>query len=192
MKNVFSLVIATVMSSAAYGAEVNLADDFYAYGYMGVNLGSTPVSPKNGSQGYRFLTAGFSVGYQFTPFIAVEGLIVVPTSGKKDNVTSSILDERVEAEYSAYGVYLNAKTRGDWFVKGRLGLALSQFSYSADGYKDEDGNDIGFSYGVGGGYKNGQYSYELDYIVFPDVDDPFYSSESYEAKTISFSLSFQF
>lgn len=191
MKKIIPLALAALATATtATAQEANLANDFYPYGYFGVNLGSTSVSSEIGLQDFKFITAGLAAGYQFTPIFAVEGLIVVPTTDKRSKFVVLDSGQQVDAGFSAFGVYLNAKSQGDWYFKGRLGLSSSKFSYSADGYEDESNADIGLSYGLGGGYQMGSHAFDLEYITFADVDDPFITGESYSAKTITLSWSF--
>lgn len=189
--NTTALASALLFSGHAI-AQDNLADDFYAHWFMGLNLGSTSVGSNTGAQNFKFITAGVSFGYQFSENFNSELLLIVPVAGKKDEFISDLLGTTVDAEYSSYGLFFNAKTSGNLYAKGRIGLASSQFSYSADDYTEEKNSDIGLAYGIGGGYGKGQYSYELEYIVMPDVDDPLFQDESYSAKTITATIAFRF
>jgi len=51
---------------------------------------------------------------------------------------------------------------------------------------------VGLSYGIGVGAKVENYTFDLEYIVMPEADDPIFSEESYDTDVIAVSMSIEF
>ncbi len=160
--------------------------------YAGINLGSAKMDGGSGLQDFSYLNVGFNGGYQYTSNFSAELYASFSSTGKKDDYVSSLLGTEVKAEQNVAGIYAVAKTSGAFYGKARLGIAQSRFSYSAGGYEDDSNGDIGLSYGVGVGITNENISCELEYIIFPTVDDPIFDNTDYDISILSLGLSWAF
>lgn len=112
-------------------------------------------------------------------------------SDERDEIVSALIDERVSAEYNSVGVYAIAQSRGKFYFKGRVGLAESRFVYTAAGYEDEDEGSFGLAYGGGAGIRHNNWSFELEYLMMPEVDDPIFSGDSYDTSMMTFGFTYE-
>lgn len=158
--------------------------------YWGGQVAKVDTSLNSGGQDFSFTNLNLNLGYRFSSILSVEGWASMNISDERDEITSFVLDENVSAEYNGFGVYAVAQTTGKFYVKGRAGLASSRFVYTASGYEDEDESNVGLSYGVGTGFQNNQWRFELEYLVMPEVDDPIFNSESYDTSMIVLGLTY--
>lgn len=158
--------------------------------YWGGQVATVDTSLNSGGQDFSFTNLNLNFGYRYSAIFSVEGWASMNVSDERDEIVSSILDENINAEYNGVGIYGIAQSRGRFYVKGRLGLVESRFVYTASGYEDEDEGSIGFSYGVGGGIRNNNWSFELEYLVMPEVDDPIFSGESYDTSMMTLGFTY--
>lgn len=166
--------------------------DFYPGWYGNINLGTAKTSLTSGDQNFSFLNVGGAFGYQFSEIFGTEFFMSFASNGERDEIASWFVGQEVEAEYDAVGFYATLKSQGDVYVKGRAGLIESRFTYTSKGYEEESENDIGLSYGIGGGIENGRVIFELNYLVMPEVDDPIFSDASYDTKLVVISVGTKF
>jgi len=70
---------------------------------------------------------------------------------------------------AGYGVY---RSNGQLYFKGKAGLLYEDVSVNVSGLPGVSGDDIGLSFGIGGGYKlNEKMNLELEYtIIESDLD----------------------
>lgn len=174
---------------------VSLAEEavFTPSWYGGLHIGKANTELNDAQQEFSFLNVGGNFGYRYTKNISVEGFLTFASDEEKDHYVSDILATDVGVKVDAMGVYVVGQSSGDLYVKGRVGLAQTRFSYDASGYESESEEDIGFSYGIGAGAKiNSTIRVELEYIVFPEVSDPIFTQSSYESDMFSLSVVWDF
>jgi hypothetical protein len=181
----FALVLIAFSSNGVAG-------EYEPTWYGSVHLGKTNTSWNQGNQDFSYLKLGGSWGYRFSDILAAELFMSFTTNPQKDELVSAMLGQDVKTEFDAVGFYLTAQSRGDYYIKGRAGITESRFIYSASGYQDEAGKDIGFSYGFGVGMISNGLRFEAEYIVMPEVDDPIFDSTSYDSKLLMISVGMDF
>ena len=192
MKTAKTGFIASLTFAAIVFSGAPSANEFKPGWYANLHLGKTDTSLNQASQDFSYLSIGGSFGYRFSEIIAAEFFMSFATNGERDEIVSSLIGEEVETEFDAVGFYLTAQSRGDYYIKGRAGLVESRFIYSANGYEDASGKDVGFSYGIGGGAKFDSVRLELEYVVMPEVSDPLFADTSYDTKMMMISLGTDF
>jgi Outer membrane protein beta-barrel domain len=182
-----ALLVGVIASTQTYAAS-----DFQPGWYAGGGLGRTSVELDGGGQSFDYSTLGLTAGYQFNEIIGSEVMIGFSITDQKDRIASDVLDVDVNTEFFSFGAFVTAQSPGQFFVRGRLGLAESRFTYTAKGYEDEAGSDFGLAYGIGVGLKHNTMTVGFDYTALPDVDDPVFDQESYSANALGLSLTFSF
>ncbi|MCO7225792.1 outer membrane beta-barrel protein [Pleionea sp. CnH1-48] len=185
---------AILLASSAYAlpslAENQTPEAFQPDWYAGFSLGSAKADSNTGAQSFKYLNVGGNIGYRFTEHFSGEFMATFASDDERDEVVSNLINEKVGTKFDAIGLYLVGQTTGDFYVKGRLGIAESRFSYSAPGFEDETKGSFGASYGAGFGFKAEKFNVELEYVVTPEADDPIFSAESYDTNVISLTVSF--
>lgn len=63
---------------------------------------------------------------------------------------------------NTFSLYAAIKTPGNVYLKGRSGFEAER----------KTGN--GLTYGIGFGFKAGNFRVEVEHTIFPEVDDPLY------------------
>jgi hypothetical protein len=192
MKSLRKILLSSIVLIASFDTFAQSESTFYPGWYGNINLGSAKTTLNDGNQNFTFMNIGGAFGYRFSELFATEFFMSFSTNGERDDFVSYILGQEVEAEYDAVGFYATLQSKGDIYAKGRAGLIESRFTYTSKGYGDESENDIGLSYGIGGGVKNGRLAFELDYLVMPEVDDPIFDNTSYDSKLIMLSIGTSF
>ncbi|NVJ58797.1 MAG: outer membrane beta-barrel protein [Gammaproteobacteria bacterium] len=177
--------ILTLSASAA-------AEEFYPYNYGELHLGKIGTSLNSGGQDFNYTSLGGSYGYQFHENIGAEFFATFAVTKETDEFVSSSIGTTVKTSVNAFGGYMVAKTSGRFYVKGKLGLVASQFTYSASGFESESSTDVGLSTGFAVGIQGESVNVELMMLQLPDSDDPLFSSESYENDFVGLNLSFDF
>ena len=189
-----AILTCALFSSITVAEEIkkteNLADDFYAYNYGGISLGSLNVNSTTGAQDFSFISMGLSGGRQMTPIFGIEGFFYSAVNEEKDEVSSDLLGQSVDASYHTWGILGTAKTTGKVYAKVRGGLANSTFRYSSDGYENKDADNFGFMYSLIAGTSIKNVLVELEYNSFPEVDDPLFDEESYTPTSIQLNFGF--
>ncbi|PWK54178.1 outer membrane beta-barrel protein [Pleionea mediterranea] len=189
MRNIVFVILATALAQPVLAEN---SSSFSAGWYGDIHLGQTGTSLKQGEQSFDFLSIGGSYGYQYNEYFAAEFFGSFATDGEHDDIMSAILGQEAKVKFDAIGAYLVGKTHGKYYLKARVGLINSRFTYSAGGFEDETGSDTGFSYGFGAGVSLEKVNIELNYLQFPDVDDPLFNSTSYESDQLTISIGTQF
>jgi len=191
MKRLVSLFIA---ASSLMSLQINAQEEqeFYPTWYGSFHLATADTTINSGGQDFNYFNVGGAVGYRFSDYLSSELFMTFATNDKTDEVVSDIIGERIGTSFDAVGVYLVGQTPGDFFVKGRVGLTQSRFTYSASGFDDESKGTVGLSYGIGVGAKVENYTFDLEYIVMPEADDPLFSEESYDTDVVAVSMSIEF
>lgn len=187
MKNK-TLIFGVVLLASSSFVNAQESGNSYSSGgtwYWGGQVASVDASLNSGGQDFSFTNLNLNFGYRYSDIFSVEGWASMNVSDDRDEIVSFVLDENVNAEYNGVGIYGVAQSRGKFYVKGRVGLVNSRFVYTASGYEDEDESSFGFSYGAGAGVKHNNWSFELEYLVMPEVDDPLFANESYDTSMIT-------
>ncbi len=184
--------VLTVLSLAVFGLNTQAEEDFAPHWYGDIHMGNTTTSMQQAPQDFTFLSIGGTIGYAVNPNFGWEFIGSFATNGKDDALVSPNLNVDAKARYDAMGFYFMGKTSGQFYVKGRVGLGISTFSYSASGYEDEAKRTVGFAYGVGAGVQLEKVYLELNYNAFPEAKNPFFSELKYDADQLVFSVGAQF
>jgi hypothetical protein len=166
-------------------------DDFKPGWYWAGSLGKADAKSNTGAQSFNYLNVGGHFGYRHKDFFALEFLATFASDDDKDDVVSQSISN-AGTKFDALAVYAVFQNPGDFYAKGKFGLAQSRFSYTAPGYEDETKGSVGFSWGAGVGIKVEAWRVELEYMVFPKADDPLFSEESYDPKLINLSIGSDF
>ncbi len=182
------LLVAFAANTFANDSENTFQPKKYAQFHLGqINTDwlQGPIDPS-------YLAVGGAFGYQFSELLATEFFMTFSADGEVDPILSADLGQTAKNEFNAFGGYLVAKTPGKFYAKGRVGIVLSRFIYSAGGYEDESESATGLSYGIGAGIDFDKFMLELEYMTFPEVDDPLYMNTSYESDALLLSIGARF
>jgi len=191
MKN---LAVILIIFYSLYSVNSNAQEEqtFYPNWYGSFHLAQADTSLNSGGQDFNYFNVGGAVGYRFSEYLSTEFFMSFATNDKRDDLVSDFIGENVGTRFDAVGVYLVAQTQGEFYAKGRVGLTQSRFTYSVSGFEDESKGSVGLSYGIGVGTKVENYTFDLEYIVMPEADDPLFSEDSYDTDIIAVSMSIDF
>lgn len=187
--------IALFVMIAAFFVPVAHADDsFHPYWYVTANAGTTKTGWENGGQEFSYRSIGGSLGYQFNETFGVEIFTSSTRNSEPEDILSSLIDADVKTSFDAQGAFLTAKTHGKAYLEGRVGLAESNFTYSATGYQSEKSSDVALAFGLAGGVQFENVRLEFGYLLLPDVEDPlpFFGGQVYESSSLDLSISYDF
>ena len=149
-------------------------------GIATLSLAANTVQAQNvyGDVAYQMIDASLDtnpavvrgiVGYQFSPNMAVEGMVGLNARDGKETAFGITGKATVDRMVGAYAK--STYTVGDAFeLYGRLGVVNYKVSASAGSISDSDsGTDL--SFGVGAGYKiTRDLSINVDYMDFGDLE----------------------
>ncbi len=187
------LAICLSLAAGLAMAETNEDPAAFAPGnYFAVNLARVSTAPHAGGQSFDFININIAWGYQFNPYFSAELWASLNAAGETDQVVSSLLEQKVEAAYNAFGAFLVGNLGENPYLISRVGIAGSRFVYSSSGYEDEHEEGFGLAAGLGGGYNFGRLSVEAEYLKMPDVDDPMFSGLSYGSDMITLGVKYPF
>ncbi|WMS86508.1 outer membrane beta-barrel protein [Pleionea litopenaei] len=165
---------------------------YQSHNYVEVHLGQTDVALVQAPLDYSHMTIGGVFGYQMDENFGAEFLVTFATEGDAAPLASQEFATVADVKVNAYGGYFVARTSGDFYIEGKLGLAATQFAYTAGGYEDLTETNFGLSYGVGVGYQAAEFYIEANLLSLPEVDDPYYIQTSYESESILLTVGFDF
>lgn len=187
--------VALLVMIAAFLVPAAQADDlFQPYWYVTANVGTTKTNWKDGDQEFSYRSMGGSLGYQFNKTFGIEVFTSSNREDERDHILSPLMGIDVYTGFDAMGAFLTARTNGRAYLKGRVGLAESSFTYSAAGYQSEKSSDVGLAFGLAGGAQLGKVRLELGYLLLPEVADPLplFDGQIYESSSVSLSISYDF
>jgi len=112
---------------------------------------------------------GFVFGGEINDILALEFDYSQTVSADKEESMGST----ARASVDSIGLFLVAKSRGDVYVRGRVGYTRIEIELSFMGDSESD-NIYGLAYGIGAGIKVGKgAAVEIEYTVFPETDEFF-------------------
>lgn len=164
-----SLALLLPAQSQAQGVRqyANRADAFFGDVYLGVKYGEISAAdddsdlPEDGSD---IRNAGIAFGRLVNDYVGWE-FEYTSTVSKDDFTVDGVDYGDLEAE--TLGIFLVAKSRGDVYVKGRVGWM--RVTQEFDPF--DETNAYGGAYGVGAGVKFGEYgAVELEYTRHPSAE----------------------
>jgi len=137
--------------------------------YLGVKYGvfksEQNVGPKD-RYDVEMDNLGFVFGGEINDILALEFDYSQTVSADKEESGGSTS----KASVDSIGLFLVAKSRGDVYVRGRVGYTKIEIDIS------DFGTDriYGLAYGIGAGIKVGKgAAFEIEYTVFPETDEFF-------------------
>lgn len=123
-----------------------------------VNLGFTGVNTDIDEE----TVFGVSVGYEINNNSTIELEFARGTAGfNASNSATSIFSD---IEISTVGLYYVQRSDGDLYFMFKSGIVREDVSFSSSSAPDSVVDEVGFSWGLGGGYRlNGGLSIEAEY-----------------------------
>jgi len=137
--------------------------------YLGVKYGLLTINePVSGSDDVEMDNVGFTFSGDINGYLALE-------FAYNQTVTESDLDlfdlgPELKVSSDTLGLFLVARTRGDVYLKGRLGYtrAAQDISYSGSSVS---GNVYGLAGGIGAGITLAKgTALEIEYTIYPDTN----------------------
>ena len=143
-KTLLTLLATSILSVSAQAA-VSMGN---GQPYVGLKAGQFQL---NDSDLDEPTALGVVVGYKFTPSVGMEAEYI---GSKEETVRLSGVDIDYDLKtYGLYGTYSYTFPSTDLYVKGKLGLAKTEFSAEASNFNSSsDSSESGLAGGIGLGY----------------------------------------
>jgi len=134
--------------------------------YLGLGIGSAEVNDDFSSEEFSSTTLMLQAGYQYNPYIAVEGRYTFGLDTDYDPGNTGALSSDYDGDFSSWGLYVKPMYPiGDFSLYALLGYGGIMLDDLAGG----DAYESGFQWGLGADYAiNENFSVFLDYVTLYD------------------------
>ncbi len=156
--------------------------------YLGLKYGSLAIDDGVSiSDDADVRNSGFMFGGSINDYLGLEFDYTVTVS-TDDELVSGFIGRNIETD--TLGFYLVGKTRGDFYIKGRVGYVTMDQHIGLTGPDNFNNTNYGIAASLGVGAKIGKTgAIEVEYTALPDTDKedtPFLEDLESEFVTVAF------
>ncbi|NOR55223.1 MAG: outer membrane beta-barrel protein [Sulfurovum sp.] len=160
--------------------------------YLGLGIGDAAVNDDFTSEEFSTTTLMLQAGYQYNPYIAVEGRYTFGLDTDYAPGNTGALSSDYDGDFSSWGLYVKPMYPiGDFSLYALLGYGGVMLDDLAGG----DAYESGFQWGLGAGYAvSEQFTVFVDYVSLYDDTGFDYRAQldDVDSDTWTFGMSYRF